>query len=69
MAQKFSTRVTGLWSSLSGRARVIPENPDIMVPNQNASMSPTSTLAEAAAPVAAGSEHNAQRIPRRYSHD
>ena len=39
VAQKFSTRVTGLWSIFSGRLSVSPERPEPIVPSQNASTS------------------------------
>ena len=39
VAQKFSTRVTGLPSSASGLASVMPLMPDCAVPSQYASMS------------------------------
>ena len=37
VAQKFSTRVTGLPTSCSGRASAMPLMPDIAVPSQYAS--------------------------------
>ena len=48
----FSSLVTGLHGSRSGRDRVSPDTPEPIVPSQNASMSPSSTPADADAAVA-----------------
>ena len=47
VAQKFSTRLTGLPWILSGPAMVMPDMPDWAVPNQKASTSSCATPADA----------------------